>query len=544
MRELAKQRATQMQKQEEERMREQKAKALAKLEELNRRTLASDSAYQKVEPSQSSDGNKVEKEIFNEIGELVNIDARFPQPPGSNQTLNLDAENPAEERVKSVKILSVNVQKTGPARPVVSSSPMPVDVHDGSSIQGASRSTEMSISKHQRQMEKKFFLKGSNGNAATADADRDCNSAAVTFDASSSQENVSNEGKPPSGAANVTEISKTPAASSAHPRRKNNRSSKNKHMPIEVPPVTEEDSIVNPELKNSVTDSESRVLTLNSTDKEMQLLPEISSEKTVHKVSGQWKPQPSRRFARGQPGNRFAEKHHGSDNVVWAPVQTQTKAAKSTSSSVEAKPKFVEENSTKVDDNGAAAQNASKGKRAEMERYVPKPVALEMSQPQIHKEEEQDPDAKAIIKHKKDNGTWRRRGPSDSSQNRSTKPANNPSEGQENREEVAKDPNPSSDENDATSGKNNTSVNRGKRHIVRVPGGGGGEFDGPPDTEKVNFKSRERATHWQPKNQLNFAASHNHQTTTAKVPPGKDHHRHMNVKWRVAHEAEAKRAAS
>jgi len=55
MKELARQRALQLQKEEEERSKQQKAKALAKLEELNRRMQAGDALSQKAIKDSSPD---------------------------------------------------------------------------------------------------------------------------------------------------------------------------------------------------------------------------------------------------------------------------------------------------------------------------------------------------------------------------------------------------------------------------------------------------------------------------------------------------------
>ncbi|PQP99525.1 protein MODIFIER OF SNC1 1 [Prunus yedoensis var. nudiflora] len=100
----------------------------------------------------------------------------------------------------------------------------------------------------------------------------------------------------------------------------------------------------------------------------------LSNDESQGRVNSQWKSQHPRRGLRNAPASKHSEKFHSTDAVVWAPVRSQNKADVND----EAIPKNEVEavNAVKTDHK---VQSNSKNKRAEMERYVPKPVAKEMA---------------------------------------------------------------------------------------------------------------------------------------------------------------------
>ncbi|CAI9754639.1 unnamed protein product [Fraxinus pennsylvanica] len=184
---------------------------------------------------------------------------------------------------------------------------------------------------------------------------------------------------------------KTPnimAEPSTHQRRKSHRISKNKQRLDEaavispIPSVTREETnpakeyIENGKSKASLSDLDSSVSAKIELDGGVQASEvQASHEEEAHsRVSKQWKPQ-SRGMPRSLQANRMVDKFHSNDTLMWAPVRSQSKVE----GAVEACQKSTPESATPVKiDN--LVQNNSEGKMAEMERYVPKPVAKELAQ--------------------------------------------------------------------------------------------------------------------------------------------------------------------
>ncbi|XP_011101343.1 protein MODIFIER OF SNC1 1, partial [Sesamum indicum] len=395
MRELAKQRALQLQKEEEERTREQKAKALAKLEELNRRTIAGEAANGKAERTQSIADNR-EQEETHTLGELVTVAPKFQQPGHDLITIpnvivvDRDSNvNQAGESVEVCRNLPGGKQQMGSLESNLSSLPVHEDAHNGSAKKVASQLNDGGISRHKRagykQKQNSSLPKSLNEKSAsnvTSEVQKD-DTHAATVDVTLS-EGPSSEIK--LSESNLPNCSTTVVEPSVLQKKKSNKSSKNKPKMDETPavPVLQpvmpninpgKESVDSSESKNSVSNSDSSVSAVIEPDRGVQAQEVCSpNEESQSRVSNQWKP-PSRRMPRSQQANRFVEKPHGSDAVVWAPVRTQNKAK----GSVEASQKSIQESANPAKGDNLA-QNSSKGKRAEMERYVPKPVAKELAQ--------------------------------------------------------------------------------------------------------------------------------------------------------------------
>ncbi|KAL0421781.1 UNVERIFIED_CONTAM: protein MODIFIER OF SNC1 1 [Sesamum latifolium] len=395
MRELAKQRALQLQKEEEERTREQKAKALAKLEELNRRTIAGEAANEKAERTQPI-ADTQEQEETHTLGEMVTVAPKFQQPGHDLITIpdviavDRDSNvNQAGESVEVCRNLPGDKQQMGSLESNVSSLPVPEDAHNGSAKKVASQLNDGGISRNKRagykQKQNSSLPKSLNEKSVSnvaSEVQKDDTYAAtvdVTLSEGSSSEIKLSE-------SNLPNCSSTVVEPSVLQKRKSNKSSKNKPKTDETPAVPAlqpvmpntnpgKESIDSGESKNSVSNSNSSVSAVIEPDRGVQAQEVCSpNEESQSRVSNQWKP-PSRRMPRSQQANRFVEKPHGSDAVVWAPVRAQNKAK----GSVEASQISIQEsaNPTKGEN---LAQNSLKGKRAEMERYVPKPVAKELAQ--------------------------------------------------------------------------------------------------------------------------------------------------------------------
>ncbi|XP_021889041.1 protein MODIFIER OF SNC1 1, partial [Carica papaya] len=102
----------------------------------------------------------------------------------------------------------------------------------------------------------------------------------------------------------------------------------------------------------------------------------LPNEESRSQTNNQWKPQHARRTQRNPQASKSSEKFHTGDAVIWAPVRTHNK----TEVANEASQNTVTETLAPVARSDHQVQNNSRNKRAEMERYVPKPVAKEKAQ--------------------------------------------------------------------------------------------------------------------------------------------------------------------
>ncbi|XP_042757087.1 protein MODIFIER OF SNC1 1 [Lactuca sativa] len=276
MRELAKQRAIQLQKEEEERIREQKAKALAKLEELNRRTtLAADGTTQTAEASATATS----------VVEQEDVEGSSQKPKTGPDT--------------DTSKVSSDLNTKGQSQAVV----------------------QVSNSKN------------------------------------SEQEAVVDAEKPESKTVPVP-------LSTTQQRKRNNKSSKNK------PKV---DDVIEGDVAKVSSDPTSHVEVVDSSKDAMQ------SNSQYNK--GQ---QHSRRMPRNPQANnnnnRSADRFHGNDGVVWAPVRAHNKEDRGDEhSQSQSQSQRVVQDDVVVPAKTSVQTNL-KSRRAEMERYVPKPVAKELAQ--------------------------------------------------------------------------------------------------------------------------------------------------------------------
>ncbi|XP_051133238.1 protein MODIFIER OF SNC1 1 isoform X2 [Andrographis paniculata] len=358
MRELAKQRALQLQKEEEERTREQKAKALAKLEELNRRMSTGEAGSQKDEQVEVT-GDIQRKQGLLAGGESVVAD-QMSQAPGLNLVSNpsgtfADDDNNAKKAEENTNPLESSIT--------------PVLTHEDARDKAQKESSQVNnegISRHKRTGYKQKTNNSSQKSLneipvskAASDTQKD------PFAAAAGDTTIFRD---ESNVSNPSSILAEP--SSGHQRRKNNRSNKNKHKVAE----------------NSTNLALPQVLS-DPNAKKGHAQGSVPSEEMHGRGSNQWKPNTVRKIPRTQQFNRSMGKLHSNDTAVWAPVPTQNKSKGSVSETLN----FMQEcpadagqnsilesaNPTKGDN---AGQSSLRSKRAEMERYVPKPVAKELAQ--------------------------------------------------------------------------------------------------------------------------------------------------------------------
>ncbi|XP_043687117.1 protein MODIFIER OF SNC1 1 isoform X2 [Telopea speciosissima] len=398
MKEIATQRVKQLQKEEEERTREQKAKALAKLEELNRRTQAQ-SSTQKLDnsvPLSSSIPHKLE-------GSMSQVDmCNSREAPGSSLGGNSNAVSQGSDLLGESSNFSKDVpleaSKFAPQESVELenlSVPLPQDVNSVDAVNpkpALPSPAQDDISSRQKQVGHRKRLNipldkilserptptGSTG-ALRSPVNMVPDVTATNDDSATPNDSTVDDPLPPQ-------------------KRKPQRNGKSKRkleeassgaLPLSTP--TEENP-VKVHVDTAKTKASEAALEVSSVHvmtsresaevQDSQSVPSaaqgwsLSTEEARGRANNQWRPQ-SRRMPKSQQATRSADKFHGGEAVVWAPVRSQNKneasEGASHSSTSEANASFTK--------NGQGMQsNMIKGKRAEMERYVPKPVAKEMLQ--------------------------------------------------------------------------------------------------------------------------------------------------------------------
>uniref|UniRef100_A0A7N0RCI0 BAT2 N-terminal domain-containing protein n=1 Tax=Kalanchoe fedtschenkoi TaxID=63787 RepID=A0A7N0RCI0_KALFE len=372
-REIAKQRAMQLQREEEERIKEQKAKAQAKLEELNRRTKLMENSTEKVEMASSVETTNPKQED------------PHPEPPIStamapNSRPSLEVNSLKPTNSGGPRALEPQLQKSEREYhgDVMSHHQSPAEPEGGSQVTDAGGKPQRYEGNNSSKSKRKGFKEKQNaqpGKSATIKI------AKASVDAlkfgSEAREEVS--------------MSETVLAEPVVPQRtKQNKSGKNKQkmeeaslpvvMATAAPKITDvvkaSTDSGKPQSSTKVEEHSHLPAPVGSKDWAQSTEPQASqlNEETQTRVNNHSRHQNSRKQPRNQQGNRAIDKSHGSDTVVWAPVRQQNKEG-------------IEDSTLKVASGEAGdhirktdhVQSNIKNKRAEIERYVPKPVARELA---------------------------------------------------------------------------------------------------------------------------------------------------------------------
>lgn len=407
MKELAKQRAKQRQEEEEERARDQRAKAFAKLEELNRRTQAVEGLTQKLEVVPSvAVLNKQEE--FHSMAESTIVASKSGKSGSaliSHSNIAAEISESGTTRVEKSTVLSneqllerpksghkefVGMRKHGESVPIKQ------DANDGDVFHhsNAPQVCDSSVSKQKcfnyKQKQNIPSEKNSSENfIATSATEPLKGNTDLTVNAAGSREVVANQ-IAPSCESTSSVNPNVMAESSTQQRRRNNRGGK-KHKVEEASSGTTLPSMVSTETnilnktsaesgKTKTSVSELDAISVqpltdpNDASQSLELRLSSPSEENHVRANNQWKSQHSRRAARNAQTSKSSEKFHTNEAVIWAPVRSQNKAEVTDESSHKS---VVEASSVNSD---SQVHNNSRNKRAEMERYVPKPVVKEMAQ--------------------------------------------------------------------------------------------------------------------------------------------------------------------
>ncbi|KAL5544164.1 hypothetical protein UlMin_007948 [Ulmus minor] len=381
-----------LQEEEEERIRNQKAKALAKLEELNRRTQAVEGSTQKLENASSV---------------VIQNKQEEPKTAGESSTVSRIYDLPKSALVsKPNAVAQINASGSGFEISFVSCSEIPPEAPKNAS--------EKALVIHDQPVPSQHVV-----NTATAAHHNnphvhESNVSKPKHTSFKPKLPPSTTGEPktqmpvvekvtashvvadevlPSSESSVPVNSNANADSHLHPRKKNNKNWKNKHkmegiLPVSaLPPLGTKENLEHASLETGQSKASELQLDPSSVQLESLTISRdvdwsseqhraLPNEDSHGRANHQWKHQQSRRMPRNPQANRPSEKFHGGDAVIWAPVRLQNKAEVTQ----EASPKnFVDAVSAPVKSDGQV-QNYSKNNRAELERYVPKPVAKEMAQ--------------------------------------------------------------------------------------------------------------------------------------------------------------------
>jgi hypothetical protein len=161
-------------------------------------------------------------------------------------------------------------------------------------------------------------------------------------------------------------------ASSVNQKKKNNRNRKSKEKVEEISLAALPTAISKDDIKLDQGSLQSSSLSKDPNHYSEQKYSE--NEESYGRMNNRLKSQHSRRMPRNMQAYRQAEKSHGIDALMWAPVKPLNKIEILDESSEKTKMEaFVPAESNQQ-------VHSLKNKRAEMERYIPKPVAKEMAQ--------------------------------------------------------------------------------------------------------------------------------------------------------------------
>ncbi|KAL0727097.1 hypothetical protein Bca4012_023190 [Brassica carinata] len=368
MKELARQRAQQRQKEEEERARDQRAKALAKLEELNRRSQAAE------------EGSAKNLEAASDAS-IPNI----PEVPRSLSPARMAAKS-AESTEESGKTSMQNAM----------TSTEDADYVDPNQQDNLPRHRDGAGSKQKRlgykQKQHIVFEKKMAGNTLSE-------ATTEVFDVVPSTE-MSNQGvishnSDMPATSIISHNSDMPATSSvsteqAFTKRKNNRNGKKKHKVEEAKLVNTTRAAVGKEPKSGdesieigrvrAAEIEFGSLSFSSLDIKVSgnssdQISSSTNEESQSRAKTNSKSQHLRKTPRNSLANKPADKFPGNSTVIWAPVHPQQKPDISTGvGSQSTVPEFS--TSSKSLHQG---QTSSRSKRVELERYVAKPIVKEIA---------------------------------------------------------------------------------------------------------------------------------------------------------------------
>uniref|UniRef100_A0A0E0MNP2 BAT2 N-terminal domain-containing protein n=1 Tax=Oryza punctata TaxID=4537 RepID=A0A0E0MNP2_ORYPU len=394
MRELAAQRAKQLQAEEEERTKQQRAKALAKLEELNRRSSVHQKSSNDV-PPQIADAQQKQKVGFEETAKPANLavescdvacDSRSSlQPPNDPKHTEFSAQSKS-----TVLTHTLGVGKD----PTVHNTSSSARDSEHEAQKGVAQSHDINVSKpkqgyrrRQAVSEEKIPSEKSSGAINTesgkkiVEAFSDNSTAVVT----SHDDTLAHNKKSARHYRNKKRVDEAPVTSKHPPVVLNEQNA------VKVPsePKTQTASEPKPQtagviISSSIVPTEGTVVTVGSIMVGGISFGSLNQEcvkpaDEVHSSTSNSHPkrQQAKRSGKNQQAVRPIERPHGNEGAVWAPVKP---SGHSEQSGEAMRSTVVVAPTQPAGQNTNDGENVTKTKRAEMERYVPKPLSKELQQ--------------------------------------------------------------------------------------------------------------------------------------------------------------------
>ncbi|XP_044395562.1 protein MODIFIER OF SNC1 1 isoform X2 [Triticum aestivum] len=446
MRELAVQRAKQLQAEEEERTKRQKAKALAKLEELNKRS----SVHQKDSsdpPPENDDVRNKQKAGVDGTTEPASSTAESHDVTVLDNVSILQPPNEPKDTAVPAQPMStlLHTEGTGkdPSGHNTSTSGMNTQSNMTEHIahKSISLSHDVSVPKPRQGNRKRHAVSEDKilGEKSSVAVNTENVKKAVEVSLDTSTAVVTSHDDPPAH-------SKKSARNSRNKKKVDDAPATSKYPPMvlgqqNTPGISSEPKIKTAGviISSSILPAENTVLTVGSItvggisfgsfNQERLKLPEEAQST----ANSRPKPQQAKGSKKIQHAIRPVEKPHGNESVVWAPVKPSgwNEPSEEANVAVAARPKPIGKGTTD-------GENVTRTKRAEMERYVPKPLSKELQQQNLEqnlpvekssvenksndnekltaaKEPKKWEDRKTSKGHGKSHSSWRRRNTDDSS---------------------------------------------------------------------------------------------------------------------------------
>ncbi|KAF9671625.1 hypothetical protein SADUNF_Sadunf12G0067100 [Salix dunnii] len=371
MKELAIQRNKLRDKEEEEQEREQKAKAPAK--ELKEPAIQWIKLQEKEEEEQEREQQKAKalaKELNKQTKAAENSSEVLPEKPKVTYKESIVIHDQLEPLQQDVNHADSGHPDNAP------------QIHDSR----ASKQTRLSY----RQKQNGPLGKTSNDKLLFSTTEAPKN---VTDTAANTPVSLKGLNKITSNSESSLPINPAAMAESSVNHRRKSRNGKNKHkmdeastLEVVTPTLSKETAAA---LDTSAESGKSKVSEslfdptvfqpqTDSRDGNQSMDQHTSSpnEEAHGRVNYQWKLQHSRRMPRNPQANKSTEKFLSGDAVIWAPVRSHNKIE----ATDEATQKNVSDAISAPMKSDQQVQNNARTKRAEIERYIPKPVAKEMAQ--------------------------------------------------------------------------------------------------------------------------------------------------------------------
>ncbi|KAF2908378.1 protein MODIFIER OF SNC1 1 isoform X2 [Oryza sativa Japonica Group] len=392
MRELAAQRAKQLQAEEEERTKQQRAKALVKLEELNRRSSVHQKSSNDVPPD-IADVQQKQKVGFEETAKPANLSAESCDVACDGHNSLQPPNDPKHTEFSVQPKPTVLTHTLGVGKdPTIHNTTTLARNSEHEAQKGVAQSHDINVPKpkqgyrrRQAVSEEKNPSEKSSGAISTesgkkiAEAFSNTSTAVVT----SHDDTLAHNKKSARHSRNKKKVDEAPVTSKHPPVALNEQNAVK--VPNEPKPQTA--GVI---ISSSIVPTEGTVVTVGSimvggisfgslNQECVKPQESVKPADEVHSSTSNSHPkrQQAKRSGKNQQSIQPIERPHGNEGAVWAPVkpsghsEQSGEAMWSTGVVAPTQPAGLNTND---------GENVTKTKRAEMERYVPKPLSKELQQ--------------------------------------------------------------------------------------------------------------------------------------------------------------------